>query len=263
MTHPLFSICTLVTRPAQYNDMLHSFAAAGFGDCEFLTIDNSNGNTLDGYQGANYFLAHASGKHIIICHQDIVLDFDNRIDLEQRLAELTRLDPTWAVCGNAGLTSQGQNVIRISDPHSDDTRIGPFPSRVVGLDENFVVVRRTAELSVSPHLTGFHLYATDLCCSAFAVGRSAYVIDFHLRHLSGGSAEGFDSALHNLAQSMVNQPGPRLVGNTCGATFVGGPSWARRVGNRLLRSRLRPLAYHLPLWPTPTPTYQRLTTSRL
>jgi hypothetical protein len=241
---PAFSICTLVTNPMQYEQMVASFHAAGFGeDCEFLSIDNSVRNKFDGYSGLNFFLSHSSGSYTIICHQDVLLAFDDRRILEARLSELTALDPYWAVCGNAGLTERGSHAIRITDPHAADTRRGPFPSRVVGLDENFILTRNCWNLAVSPRLTGFHLYATELCTVARLLGLNAYVIDFHLRHLSGGSMRGFDEALRKLASWQSSRLRPRVIGNTCGSAVVARSSGMRRAGNLLLTTRLKSLVH--------------------
>jgi hypothetical protein len=108
---------------------------------------------------------------------------------EARIKEIEYLDPYWAVLGNAGGSAPGRLFIRISDPHDGDTSRGPFPARVSGLDENFLVVRRAANLAVSYDIAGFHLYATDLCLVADVLGWSSYVIDFHLQHLSPGKAD--------------------------------------------------------------------------
>jgi hypothetical protein len=242
--HPAFSICTLVTNPPQYEEMVASFRAAGFGeDCEFLFIDNSTHNKFDGYSGLNFFLSHSSGSHIIICHQDVLLAFDDRRVLEARLSELTELDPYWAVCGNAGLTEDGSNAIRITDPHAADTKCGAFPSRVVGLDENFIVTRNCWNLSVSPRLTGFHLYATELCNIAHLLGLNTYVIDFHLRHLSGGSMQGFGEAMMKLATLQSFRLRPHVIGNTCGVTVVARSARVRKAGNLLLNTRLKALVH--------------------
>jgi hypothetical protein len=239
---PAFSICTLVTKPGQYEQMVASFRAAGFDEgCEYLFIDNSTRNKFDGYSGLNFFLSHSRGSYTIICHQDVLLAFDDRRILEARLSELTELDQYWAVCGNAGLTEHGRHAIRITDPHGADTRRGPFPSRVVGLDENFMVARNCWNLSVSPRLTGFHLYGTELCAVARLLGLNAYAIDFHLRHLSGGSMRGFDEALTNLASWRSSRLNPGVIGNTCGCTVVARSTWLRKVGNILIKTSAKPL----------------------
>ncbi len=77
-----FSICTLVTRLPQYQEMRESFIGAGFttDTCEYLYADNTTQTTFDAYTGLNRFLREAKGKYIILCHQDILLKFDQRAD---------------------------------------------------------------------------------------------------------------------------------------------------------------------------------------
>jgi hypothetical protein len=83
-------------------------------------------------------------------------------------------------------------VFCLSHPFRDQhVEGGPFPARVVSLDENFMIVRRLANLAVSRDLSGFHHYAADLCTIADILGWHAYVIGFYLRHHSGG---GFDAS---------------------------------------------------------------------
>ncbi len=57
-----------------------------------------------------------------------------------------------------------------------------LPIRVGSLDENFIVVKRQANLALSHDMSGFHLYGTDLCIIADILGRTSYVVDFHLCH---------------------------------------------------------------------------------
>jgi hypothetical protein len=186
-----FSVCTLVTDWDQYRAMLETFRTRGFvaPNTEFLHLDNSRGNRFEGFAGVNLFLGTARGRYIVLCHQDVRLVDDGSDALEARIAELERLDPDWAVLGNAGGLAPSRLFIRISDPHGADTTRGPFPARVSGLDENFLVVRREANLAVSRDIGGFHLYATDLCLVADVLGWSSYVIDFHLEHLSPGKTD--------------------------------------------------------------------------
>src|SRR6476646_5344978 len=61
-----YSICTLVTKPAQYAELVESFRRGGFtDDCEYLCIDNSVENRFDAYRGGNLCLAQAQGERII------------------------------------------------------------------------------------------------------------------------------------------------------------------------------------------------------
>jgi len=197
-----FSVCTLVTDWGQYRTMLATFQSKGFvaPDTEFLYLDNSVGNYFDGYSGLNLFLNTARGRYVVLCHQDVRLLDDGIAVLEAKLAELEGLDPKWAVVGNAGGVRPGKLALRISDPHGTDTRQGHFPVRVAALDENFLVVRRSANLPLSRDLEGFHLYATDLCLLADILGHRCYAVDFHLRHLSAGTA---DRHFHNARRQLI------------------------------------------------------------
>lgn len=194
---PLFSVCTLITDRAQYAAMRASFETHGFvaSTAEFLHVDNSAGNNCDAFAGLRHLLDEAKGRYVILCHQDVRLLSDGASILAERLAELSALAPDWAVAGNAGAVEDGSLRIRISDPHGEDQSLGPFPVQVESLDENFLVVRREAGLRPSAELNGFHLYGTDLCLQARRAGRTAWVVDFHLRHLSPGTVDaGFETS---------------------------------------------------------------------
>lgn len=184
-----FSICTLVTRKEEYGEMLGSFLDKGFKTeiCEFLYIDNSDGCLYDAYQGLNYFLRQSKGKYIIICHQDILIHENDFNDLKSCLSQLDRLDQHWGVCGNAGAAGPNHIVYHITYPNLPLHSKGKFPLAVNTLDENFLIVKNEASLSVSSDLTGFHLYGTDLCLQANVKGYTAYVIAFNLTHKSRGN----------------------------------------------------------------------------
>jgi hypothetical protein len=191
-----------VTGHGEYAEMVESFRQGGFtgDDCEYLYLDNTQGNTFDAYRGYNLFLTAARGDYLILTHQDLLLLEDGRVELEARLAELDELDPAWALCGNAGGVSPREVAVRISDPHGEDRATGKFPARVLALDENFVVARRDANLPVSHDLHGFHIYAADMCILADVIGRTAYAIDFHLRHKSIGT---IDTAFYAVRRDVI------------------------------------------------------------
>lgn len=182
-----FSIATLVTRHDEHAEMLAAFEARGFtgADCEYLAIDNTGVRQTSAYSGLNAALAAARGRYVILVHQD-VRPVDDRAALEARLAELDEIDPAWAVAGNAGGVAAGVLAMRISDPHGPDRRVGELPARVMSLDENLLIVRRSARIGFSCDLDGFHFYGADICLAADMLGRSAYAIAWHVEHLSSG-----------------------------------------------------------------------------
>lgn len=243
---PKYSICTLVTKPGEYAEMVASFVDGGFTepDCEFLFIDNSAGNKRDGYSGCNAFLAAARGEYVILCHQDVLLINDGKNALDAALDDLSKVDPHWAVCGNAGHTPAGDFRARISDPHGDDTNKGPFPSEVTSLDENFVVVRRSTNLGVSPHFSGFHLYASELCANARSLGLHCYVLGFHLRHKSGGKIDAsFNDIKSEMIRRRVTLLRPHIIASPAVAMFFSPSRYVSTVVNWLLNSRFRPVIF--------------------
>ena len=232
----LFTICTLVTNLNEYNEMCASFKRAGFSDenSDFLYIDNSKQNKYDAYSGVRKFLTTASGKYIIICHQDILLNFDDYDTLLQRIEEINALDSNWAILGNAGHSSFNDFKLRMTDPHGENRFKGPLPAKVYDLDENFVVIKKSAQLSISNNIGGFHFYATDMCMMADILGFSAYVIDFHLFHKSGGNCNrSFFESKKRLIEKYTYAFRPRYMKTTCTKFFISGYS----VLNKLMMNK--------------------------
>lgn len=218
-----YTIATLVTDRDQYNALLQSFEQGGFGadDCEFIYIDNSKSNAVCAYQGLNQLLDQARGDYVILCHQDVFLLSDGREVLDERLEQLTRHDPNWAVAGNAGGVAPSKLALRITDGHGANYQVGEYPERVQTLDENFLVVRRAARVGFSNDLTGFHLYGADICIAADVMGYTAYVIDFHLHHLSKGKkSDDFDACEARLRDKYRNAFRDRILQTTCTLLFV-------------------------------------------
>jgi hypothetical protein len=193
----------MVTDMEEYGRMMASFIEAGFTtrDCEYRYIDNSNGNTFDAYSGINHFLQNANAQYIIICHQDILLRFDNRGILEQRIAEVNGIDKNWAVLGNAG--TNNPFLLSMIMTHADliTHKVGVLPSKVNSLDENFLLVKRSANIALSSDLSGFHMYGTDICLVANCLGYNCYAIEFSLLHLSMGNMDKSFYALSNQLQT--------------------------------------------------------------
>jgi hypothetical protein len=245
---PRYTIATLVTNREQYAAMLASFRAGGFSDtmCEYMFVDNTGPLQTDAFTGLNALLNAAHAPVVILCHQDVRLLSDNRAALDMRLAELFKRDSTWALAGNAGGVSAGRLALCISDPHGKDQRLGQFPERVVSLDENFIVVRRDSRIGFSNDLTGFHFYGADICLHASQMGYSAYVIDFHLEHLSPGKKDkSFAAAEDAFRNKWARALTPRWIQTTCSLVHLSGDPVRNSIG-RVVDGPLARLARRLP-----------------
>ena len=234
-----FSFCTLVSDFDLYQKFRDSAANAGFeDDCEFLTTDNTGTSQTDAYAGLNSMLDQAKGEIVILCHQDILLEFDNRAELENKLASLPE---DWAVCGIAGISELGAPTVRISDKHGENQKNGSFPAHVTSLDECFLVVRKQSGTRLSNNISGFHLYGTDICLIAEMLGWRAFVIDFHIRHLGEGSIrqDYFDAAAA-FEKKWSYQLRDRYLRTTAKSMYLSGrrQSWVvQKIKSGLMRHR--------------------------
>ena len=116
---------------------------------------------------------------------------------------------------------------------------GILPIRVNSLDENFIVVRKDANLALSHDLRGFHMYGTELCVIASILGLTAYVVDFHLRHLSGGVRDEFFAKVR---AEMIAKYGralrPRIIKTPTAIFVLGSSSLLTRLLNTHLATRI-------------------------
>jgi hypothetical protein len=176
---------------AEYGLMKDSFQEKGFAeDCEYLLVDNSNGNQADAYQAIRHFLNVAKGKYVVLVHQDVRCQ-DERKLLENCLSALDKKDASWALCGNAGAKGYHQDVMHINTNGRIDMSDN-LPCRVDSLDENLIIIDADKRISISSDLSGFHFYGTDLCLVADYLGYHAYVIPFMVKHLSHGNLKDME-----------------------------------------------------------------------
>ena len=229
-----FSICTLVSNKAEYDEMIGSFLKAGFeqADCEYLFIDNSARNKYEAYEGLNKFLSAAKGKYVIFCHQDILLNYDNRTKLEQCVLEMENKYPDWALLGNAGGVRIKWIASKIADADGKIYHEKNLPLEVKSLDENFILINKKANLGLSHNLKGYHFYGTDLCLIAGVMGYKAYIIDFLLTHKSSGNP---DKEFYKLKEEFIKKYkrafGGKFIQTTITRFFIGGSSFKSFVYN--------------------------------
>lgn len=245
---PRYTIGTLVSNSALYDKMRRSFTVGGFSDddVEYIYVDNTGTTQTDAYRGLNAILNAARAPIVILCHQDVSLLDDDRHALDARLTELDARDPAWAVAGNAGGVAPGQLALCITDPHGANQRVGELPERVASLDENFLIVRRDSRIGFSHDLEGFHFYGADLCLHADVMGRTCYVIDFHLHHASAGKKDTtFAAAEIDFRIKWSKALSPRWLQTTCALVHLAG-SPTRHTFGRLLDGPFARLARRLP-----------------
>lgn len=187
----LFSICTLVTRKEEYLEMLGSFLKKGFTTdiCEYLYIDNSETRKFDAYKGLNKFLQQARGKYIILCHQDILIHDHDKDHLIERILEIENADKNWGILANAGGINFKWIATNLTQCSGNRIKEKRLPLKTKTVDENFIIVKKDANLALSNDLSGFHMYGADLCLIADILGFNSYIIDFNLIHKSDGNAD--------------------------------------------------------------------------
>jgi hypothetical protein len=134
----------------------------------------------------NAALRDARADVLILAHQDVYLPAGFLAGATKRLAELSRIDPDWAVAGVAG-----QDHGRVFRGQTWSSGLGTVlgqrptaPIHVATLDEMLIFIRREAGLSFDEAMPSFHLYAADVVKTAEAKGLRSYVVDTPAVHHS-------------------------------------------------------------------------------
>jgi hypothetical protein len=226
----LFSICSIVNNKEEYHLMRQSFETSGFtGGCEYIIADNTHGNNFDAYQAINRFIRESQGKYLVIVHQDVRC-IDSRGHLEICLEELNQKDSKWAVCGNAGAMGYHQFVHHINNAGRIITNSN-LPAKVNSLDENLLIINKSASLSISSDLSGFHLYGTDLCIIADFLGYNSYVIPFMVKHLSLGNLKELNKSVDHFIGHYGKKIRSRYVETTCTKFYLSNSVFKNKVYN--------------------------------
>ena len=232
-----YAICTIVNDMQAYVDLVRSFNNSGFNDTNsiFMYVDNSLGNKFEAYESIRHFLFKSNSKYIIICHQDIEL-IDNKSYLDQQLNFLESYDSLWAIAGNAGGKSVNAVVKYITNSDGNQKKDIVEPTRVYSLDENFLIIKKVAQLSISKDLSGFHFYGTDLCLIADILGYRAYVIPFMVKHYSGGTWDrSFYLQQGNFVRKYEKALSGRFIENTCSKFYISGSFLKNKLINKFIR----------------------------
>lgn len=226
----LFSVCSIITREEEYALMRQSFEACGFTDsCEYIIADNTNGNHFDAYQAIGRFIRESQGKYLIIVHQDVRC-IDKRLHLEKCLDGLEQKDNKWAICGNAGAIGYHQFVHYINNAGRIITNTN-LPAKVSSLDENLLIINKATSITISPDLSGFHLYGTDLCIIADFLGYNCYVIPFMVKHLSLGNLKELNKNVDRFIDQYAKKIRSRYVETTCTKFYLSNSVFKNKIYN--------------------------------
>jgi hypothetical protein len=217
-----FSVCSLCRDDnAVYNiqDKLRSVFPA---ETEFFILNNSTGE-WDCYDAIRYFLKQSKGDYIVIIHDDIGFGNLSVSLLIERISEVINKDPSAALFGVAGISSQDQRGIgRFHNSTGEQLWGFHDGGKASSLDECFLVVKGDSEITVSEGLKGYHFYGTDLCLNAMKLGHSIYVIDYPLIHKSAGNMnESFFEARDRFEEHLKNQALNRYFRTTCTVLYGG------------------------------------------
>lgn len=225
-----FAIATLVTNWDEYGLMKESFVNAGFDEgTEYLVADNTAGNTLDAFEAIAAFLKENRAKYLLVVHQDVRC-IDTREMLNGCLSHLDELDPKWAVCGNAGAFGYHNDIIYMNN-NGKLAKSRNLPALVNSLDENFLLIKTSANLTVSPDIGGFHLYGTDLAIIADFLGYTCYVIPFLVNHLSTGNMSALMKEVPAFVEKYGRKLRSRFIQTACTSFYLSNSVFKNRLYN--------------------------------
>ena len=210
--------------------MKESFESAGFtNDCEYLVADNCGGNRFDAYAAIRFFVQQAKGKYLVVVHQDVRC-IDSVQQLHDCLEQLNALDSKWAVCGNAGCMGYHEDLMHINIKGKIVTSRN-LPGKVTSLDENLLIINASTGVTVSSDLSGFHLYGTDICLIAAALGYSTYVIPFMVKHLSFGNLKDLKKHIHLFVKDYGKKLESRFIATTCTKFYLSNSVFKNKLLN--------------------------------
>jgi len=220
-------LASFVSDDAAYAEMRASFEASGFVP-PLVAYEVLRDEKDDPFRAITR-LGQLDVDLAVLVHQDVRCDQGHGID--DLIAAVGGLDPSWAVAGNAGVVADGTQIRNLVDPWGA-TFAGDLPRRVLTLDENLLVLRPARRPRCSAPLSGFHLYAADVCLNAERDGSTAWVVDFRVAHLSAGDREGWSDAADRFsAVWSADRLRPTYVPTTVWPIGLARPSLLRRALN--------------------------------
>lgn len=121
---------------------------------------------------------------VVFAHHDVFLPKGWVALLNARLDQLDAHDPHWAVTGAYGVAADHRQFgpVWTSSLGQIIGRIPMQPEPVHSFDEMLLVLRRSSAIRFDPRQPGWHMYGTDIVCSARAAGLTAYAVGLPCIH---------------------------------------------------------------------------------
>jgi hypothetical protein len=136
----------------------------------------------------NSGIQQSKGDIMVFAHQDVYLPPGWDDHLASAVSFLSDREPTWAVLGVFGITSENKPRGHVYCTGLRRVLGGPFPEPVEcgSLDELVLIVRRSAGLNFDEQLPGYHFYGTDICLEARRRGLKSFIIPAFCVHNTEG-----------------------------------------------------------------------------
>ena len=188
----MIPVFTFVSDDSSYDEMLASFESAGFSsDIAMFNRLTSRGRPgePEPYSTITELIESVQEPYFILCHQDVRIDPGNGVD--DLTAQLALLSANGSALGGGRQRGRVAPVENGSAHHRPSWRQHPGSAASTCPDSRREFPRPSNRYGIGllPGLHGFHLYGTDACMNARVLGFSAYVIDFHVHHLSAGKMD--------------------------------------------------------------------------
>lgn len=135
----------------------------------------------------NAGLDRTTAEILVFLHHDVYLPLGWDALLRQRIAEVERIDPGWALLGPNGIAMNTKlyGPVWSSSIGFISGRMPVEPIAAQSFDELLFVMRRGSGLRFDEGLKGFHMYGTDIVCEARHRGLGAYAVSLPLVHNDG------------------------------------------------------------------------------
>ena len=132
----------------------------------------------------NRAIAATTEPVIVFAHQDVFLPKGWDHLLAARIAEVSAIDPQWALLGafGVGLDGTHHGPVWSSSLGQIVGRVSMMPQSVQSYDEMLIVLRRGSGLRFDETIPGWHMYGTDIVTQARARGLGAWSVSLPCIH---------------------------------------------------------------------------------